>query len=290
MPRRNSPQSPPKYCQYKRTDQAYVRINGRFIYLGPYNSEESREAYRRVVAEWMITGQAPSEEGEEAGITIVELMVQYWQHVEKHYRKNGQPTAEQDSIRSALRRLKMLYGSTQVIAFRPGNLRNVRQQMIDEGLARTNINKLIDRIRRMFRWAESHDLIPQGKWESLRTVEGLARGRSEARETDPVRPVPTEAIEAVRGLVSRQVKAMIDLQLLTGMRPGEVVIMRACDIEDMSAPIWTYVPETHKTEHHDCERIIEIGRRGQMIIKRFLTTNTTAYLFSPQDAVAERTF
>jgi len=128
MPRRNSPQSPPQYCQYKRTDQAYVRINGRFIYLGPDDSEERREAYRRIVAEWTITGLAPSEEGEEAGITIVELMVQYWQHVEKHYRKNGQPTAEQDSIRSALRRLKMLYGSTQVIAFTPGNMRNVRKE------------------------------------------------------------------------------------------------------------------------------------------------------------------
>ena len=46
----------------------------------------------------------------------------------------------------------------------------------------------------------------------------VARTRS-----SPVLPVPIDWVEAIEGEVSRQVWAMIRLQLLTGMRPGEVV-------------------------------------------------------------------
>ena len=44
---------------------------------------------------------------------------------------------------------------------------------------------------------------------------------------DPVKPVPEAYIRAGLPLVTRQVRAMIQLQELTGMRPGEVVIMSA---------------------------------------------------------------
>ncbi len=33
-------------------DRAYVRLNGRRHYLGEYGSPESKEAYRRLIAEW----------------------------------------------------------------------------------------------------------------------------------------------------------------------------------------------------------------------------------------------
>lgn len=287
MDRRNKTPKTPKYCHYKRTDQAYVRLEGRFVYLGKYDSPESHEAYKRTVAEWMMTGGSRQQDEDDSGLTVVELMARFWRHAEKHYCKDGRPTSEQAIIRVAFRHLKELYGSTPVASFTPGCLRIVRQRMISSELSRGNINALVSRIRRMFRWGESRDLIPRGTWESLRTVEGLARGRSEARETDPVRPVLDCDIAAVRPFVSRQVRAMIDLQLLTGMRPGEVVIMRAADI-DMSGPVWAYVPSSHKTEHHGRERIIEIGPRGQGIIREFLKPDTAAYLFDPRDAESER--
>ena len=34
----------PAYCRHKPSKSAYVRINGRQIYLGPYGSPESRTA------------------------------------------------------------------------------------------------------------------------------------------------------------------------------------------------------------------------------------------------------
>ena len=49
----------PKYRHYKPKDLAVVRIDGRDVYLGKYNSPGSYEKYRRVVAEWLATGEKP---------------------------------------------------------------------------------------------------------------------------------------------------------------------------------------------------------------------------------------
>jgi integrase len=83
---------------------------------------------------------------------------------------------------------------------------------------------------------------------------------------------------------------MIQVQRLTGARPGEVCVMRAIDI-DMRGHIWLYRPGSdeeqgrHKTAHHGHTRVIAIGPKAQEVIKPFLTTNLTAYFFRPVDAL-----
>ncbi len=81
--------------------------------------------------------------------------------------------------------------------------------------------------------------------------------------------------------------AIVELQRLTGMRSGEVVIMRGCDL-DMSGKLWLYRLESHKTQHHGHERVVEIGPRAQEIIRPFLKPDLEAPLFSPADAEIER--
>lgn len=47
------------YCEHKPTGKAYVRLSvdgdRKTIYLGDYNSQESRENYDKVIGEWLIT-------------------------------------------------------------------------------------------------------------------------------------------------------------------------------------------------------------------------------------------
>lgn len=52
----------PGYCRHKATNQAYVRLNGRVIYLGEYGSEKSKERYNRLTAEWLVNSPADSQE------------------------------------------------------------------------------------------------------------------------------------------------------------------------------------------------------------------------------------
>jgi integrase len=84
---------------------------------------------------------------------------------------------------------------------------------------------------------------------------------------------------------------MVELQLLSGMRPGEVVVMRALDI-DMTGKVWLYRPGSdrgphgeHKTAWRGHDRIIAIGPRAQEVIKPFLKTDLRAYLFSPAESM-----
>jgi integrase len=80
---------------------------------------------------------------------------------------------------------------------------------------------------------------------------------------------------------------MIELQHLSGMRTGEVVAMRSINI-DATGKVWTYIPETHKTEHQGKRRQIHFGPKAQTILRPWLRTEVDAYLFSPAEATAER--
>jgi hypothetical protein len=91
-------------------------------------------------------------------------------------------------VQSVIKRLRQWYGKTQAVEFGPLALKALRQRMIDEGLSRNAINRHVGRIRRIFRWAASEELLPVTTHQALPTVPGLRKGRGEARESDPRAP------------------------------------------------------------------------------------------------------
>lgn len=281
----------PSYRHHKPSNQAVVTLNGRDVYLGVYDTPASRAEYDRVIAEWLAAGRRPPAGAGGQGVspselTINELIVAYVRFAEGYYRKGGEPTGEADTIRYALRPLHRLYGPTEAREFGPLALQAVRQAMIESGLCRNECNRRTRIIVRAFGWAVSRELVAGSVTHALREVKGLAKGRSEARETDPVKPVPEAFVDAVRPFVSRQVWAMIELQRLTGMRPGEVCQMRTGDL-NTSGRVWEYTPQSHKTEHHGKGRTIYLGPRAQEILKPWLRPDLSDYLFSPREAMGE---
>ena len=129
---------------------------------------------------------------------------------------------EQSHFRTVLSMVRKLYGNTLAVEFGPMSLKTVREQMVAKGWSRLYLNQQTMRVKRIFRWAVENELLPGGIYHALQAVPGLKRGRSRAKESTPVRPVPQELIDAVKPFVSRQVWAMIQLQLLTGARSGEM--------------------------------------------------------------------
>ncbi len=67
--------------------------------------------------------------------------------------------------------------------FGPRALAAVRHQMVQMNWCRSNINKMVGRIKLMFRWASEQELISASVYHGLKTLKGLVAGRSEARET-----------------------------------------------------------------------------------------------------------
>ncbi|MCI0499013.1 MAG: tyrosine-type recombinase/integrase [Planctomycetales bacterium] len=276
----------PKLRHHKPTGQAYVVLSGKYIFFGPYGSPGVEEQYHRTIAEWHANDRQPGKEPEE--ITITELLARFWVHAESYYRDAaGNPTTEIGNLRVSLRPMCEIYGNTKAIEFGPRALKTVRKRMIDRGLCRNHINKCICRIKMLFKWATAEEILPGSVYHALLTVPGLKKGRDGACESEPVKPVPQEYVEAIQPHVSRQVWAVIQLQLLTAARPGEILKLRPCDI-DCSGKIWFYCPAEHKTAHHGHERKIYMGPRAQAVLRPFLLRPADAYCFSPAEAEAER--
>lgn len=280
----------PAYTLHRASGQARVRIHGLDVYLGLHGSAESHERYARLISER--AAASPQIESKTSSVLIAnpdlkvaELVLRFYLQAKQDY---GEKDKETYGVRDALRPVNQLYGSTRVRDFGPKALKVVRQHMIEvQDLCRTEINRRVSRIRRAFKWAESEELISGGQFHSLQTVSGLRGGRTEARESAPVRPVDQDTVAATLPFVAPPVAAMIRLQQLTGMRQGEVCIMRPMDI-DRSGEVWMYEPSTHKTANLGNEKQVPLGPLAQHVIRPFLDRAPEAFLFSPIEAEAWR--
>lgn len=282
MPRKSAV---PRYTLHKPSGQGRARHQGRDVYFGPYDAPTSRERYARFVAE-LATQSGPSQHDVgpsvlDPDLPVAELILKYLQFAQGYY---GKGAAEFVSLRGALKPVNQLYGTSRVRDFGPLAFKAVRQHMIDhQQLCRNEINRRMSRIKRAFKWAVSEELISPSVFHGLQAVAGLRRGRSQAVERDPVKPVPREVVEATIPYLSPQAAAICRLQLLTGMRPAEVLQMRPMDI-DMRGAVWLYTPRSHKTEYLGREKHVPLGPKAQEVLKPFLDRATDACLFSPAEA------
>lgn len=220
--------------------------------------------------------------------TIAGLVNAYLEYARKYYKgPDGKTTREPENIRYAVMPLVVHCSTLPVEEFGPLRLKEIRQKMIGLNWCRGVINQRIGIIKRMFKWAVSEQLIPASVYQSLQTVEGLKRGRSGARETKAVEPIAESHVRAVLPFTTPTVAAMVELQLLTGMRSGELVIMRPCDIETIGE-IWLYRPSRHKTSYRGHKRVVCIGPHAQKILKPFLTRKLTDYCFTPIESQEQR--
>ena len=257
---------------------ARVRIDGRAVYLpGPYGSQESRDAYAKLIAQWVQDHQRRRSDAPR--LTVNKLAVVYLQHAKTHYRKRGEPTSEVWALRAALKDLAALYGKELAADMTAAKLEAVQRRLIDRGRARTGINAQLGRIRRVYKWAARRGLVPIETYTRVCLLESLEAERTDAREAPPVTAVADAAVDAIREHVRPVVWAMIEFQRLTGARPGEALIVRGCDLT-MTGDVWEYRPSRHKMEHKRRRRIIAIGATAQAALREWLRPDLQAYLFS----------
>ena len=288
-PHHKQPKFPP-YAHHKSSGRAYVYWQGRRYYLGKFGSPKSRERYARFIAELAAAPSARTPAvlpAAQPDLTIVELCAAYWDFAKAYYVKNSCPTDHIWIIKRAIGVVRDLYATISAAEFGPRALRAVQAELVDRGYCRNTVNQTVGAVRRMFRWATSHELLPATVYQALCTVPGLRKGRSAARETKPVLPVENYVVEATLPYLPSVVTDMVRFQRLTGCRPREICQMRPCDV-DRSGEVWTYTPAEHKTEHHGRQRIIYIGPKAQDVLRPYLLRPAEAFCFSPQDSEAKR--
>ena len=288
MPRHSSPGWVPKYRHHKSSGHAFVAIAGNNHFLGKFNSPESKEKYDRLIAEWLTRHRrTTAPDGGGAGtITITELVLAYRVHAEATY-----PPTTVAVMKAAMRYLRSLYGHLRVREFTPLCFKAVQGTMVaakDEdgktaALCRATVNDYSARIRHLFKWGVAEGFVPPAVWQGLTAVSGLRRGRSTARETEPVGPVSDDHVEATLKELPPVIGDMVRLQRLTGMRPGELCRLRPTELE-MGGDVWLYKPSHHKTKHHGKDRVIPIGPKAQAILTPHLRKRLDAPVFRPSES------
>jgi integrase len=285
----------PSYCHHKKSGRAYVTIDGKQVYLGAHGSEESYREYDRAVGEYLARrgaapirpmGQLPT------GLTVSMLLAAFWAFAEIEYPSaphapGKRPSGELGNYWDVLKVLKRLYGPTPAAKFDCTCLEAVREDMIKAGCCRNYVNRQASRVRRIFKWGASKKLVEANVWSELRTLDPIRRGRGGVRETKAVKCVSDELVEATRPFLGRHVRAMVDLQLETGARPGELCAMCTGDI-DTTREVWIYRPRTHKNAHRGHAREIRFGPKARAILAPFLKHDLTAHVFNPAESEADR--
>jgi integrase len=275
----------PKYRKHRASGQAIVTISGKDHYLGPHGTKASHALYDRLVAEFLSAGRQVVEPARAESISVVEVLAAFWRHCKNYYVKEGKPTNEQDAFRIIIRDVRHLYGKTATSDFGPKALKAVRQRWQDRGQSRPTINKNMRRLTRIFRWAASEELIPVTIPQALATVPGLKKGRTTAPEPPPILPVEMPIVQRTIPHMPAIVQAMVRIQLLTGMRPGEICKLRPVDVE-RGADVWEYRPRSHKTEHHGRARVVYIGPEAQAILTPYLLRDAKVPCFSPAESMS----
>ena len=262
--------SPPKMGNNGGT--AFVRINGKRIYLGKFGSAEAAQNYARCVAEWAISNTDPGQMSMPIGTaTVNTLAIAYLDYVQQN-----NPNRYYEA-RSAIKTLLQLYSGITVDAFTPKCHAAVQhqfsQQVCKNGkpYSRQYCNDLAQTIKQMFRWGVAQELVSPVTADALKYVPALRQGRTTAPESLPRKDVPDDVVASTLPHLLPTVAAMVQVQRWATMRPGEVCRMRVGDI-DMSRKdgIWLYQPPQHKGSWRGHGRIVPLGQSEQQLLRPYL--------------------
>jgi integrase len=280
------PRSIPSYRFHKASGRAVIQWrplfgNSPHYLAGAYNSPESKAEYAQILKR-ITSPPVPSKSVKKSKIvTVRRLALLYLAHVKEYHGK----ATEAKKIGTALAVLVAKYPKMPVKKFGPKALKRVRKAMLPKGWARSYINEQVGRIRRMFKWGITEEIVRRKDFAALTLVDGLRRGRTTAREKKKVSPIEWEYVARVLPFVSPTIATMVQVQYLTGMRSDELTALAADEIDRTQDP-WLYNPTKHKTEWKDLEKFVYFGPKAQALLAPYFK-DAAPFLFTPARAWQE---
>lgn len=222
-------------------------------------------------------------------VSVATLVGLYAAHCRVYYRReDGSPTS---SAAGEPRRLAMFarkLGAVALADVAHADLLPVRDALVLSGICRRSVNEAFFAWRRMLRWALDEALVRPEDVARLSLVRPLKRGRTTARETEPVREPDRRAVKGAIACLPPSVAALVRIMERTGMRPSEALGLAWDRIEKRRDGIWVYRPEFHKTRWRGRSRAVPLGPVCQRILAKYPPMDGQERVFSPDVALAER--
>lgn len=277
----------PSYRHHKASGRAMVEIHGKPIYLGKYDSEESRRKYREVIATYIATGDAPP---------LRNAPPPTVQEAAERFRLARLPeltNRDRKHLEPVLADLTAIYGHLPAEEFGPVKYEAVRQLFVQRGWSRQYVNAQASRLKQVLRWFVARELYPPAKLDAIRAVPNLRAGQTSAPERPRRRAANLADILKTLPHLPHPVRGIVLFQLHTGCRPSEAIAARREEIDTTGKAelpdgttkqldgLWLYTPTKHKGSHRDADRYICIGPQGQAALTEYLPES--GYLFRPAD-------
>lgn len=120
----------------------------------------------------------------------------------------------------------------------------------------------------MFSWGVSEGIVPVATYERVKAAcRETVKMRKPMQQRDPP---DWSVIQRIEPFVSRSTWDRIQVQYLTGMRPGEVCRMRLSELERSQDGLWFLRPRHHKTAWRGATKEIVIGPQAIAILRPYV--------------------
>lgn len=287
--------------------QWYITLDGQKKYLGT-DQEAAEKKRRRLLAERLLADpDTPTAPVVQPGrLSVSEVVLACTSYSRSYYDQSHWSRVDQ-----ALVAVATLHGTEYADQFDSVKLARVRDWLLTRPhqrkpglkLSRNYVNRMVGVIQTLWTWAATRGLVPEARAAGLQLVKAVREGKG-GRETPAVVSVSPVIVAQTLPRLGPIPRAMVQLQQLTGMRPGEVCGMLRSELSlspsekirtikglEVSAivvegtTVWVYAPGKHKTRCKGKSRIVAIGPQAQEILRPFLDRDTDEYLFSPAEAV-----
>lgn len=248
------PRQTHSYRLHTTSGQAIVKVKGRVIYLGKYESSESVEKYQKILASL----DPPK------SCSVAELLTRFVGHL----RLQGVTNGRCNVVATLLRRFVAIYGDFEACDINIKHLKSYRAILEQEGTMRIAGNSNLNVVKQMLKYAAQEGIISPLKWAEFSLVEGLKRGRSKNPDKKGIGPADPVALGKIWKYLKPQTKDAVRLQLYTGMRPSEALSVRLIQVKPFQG-VYIYRPEKHKTAYLGKSKAILIPRKAYALIQRW---------------------
>jgi integrase len=153
------------------------------------------------------------------------------------------------------------------------------------------VNDYTRRIVTMFHWGVSEEYVKSDIAAALKTVKTLQEGYPGTFDHEEREHVPDDVVKRTLPFMPPTLRAMVQIQRMTGCRPSEIFNMRVGQIDRNSDPeLWLYRPAHHKTEKKTKrKKIVPLGKPEQELIAPYLVGKSPeSAVFSPRIAMEDR--
>lgn len=274
----------PEYKKASKGNLARVWFNGGYIYLGVFKSPESLEQYRQFLEsiEDSQKSAIPVHSVTRETYIVAGLIADYFTFCKGECEEGRVSRDHLRKIKGVCGLLLTRIGEVPVTKFGPKLAEEIRRYWVSRKIAAATIKNYFSIIRLMFEWGVSQERVPVTVVAALKTLRPIRASPEGAKDANDREPAPRNDIRKTLKYLSNNLRAAVKILYLTGARPGELLKIKASDIDREQSP-WVYRVKKHKTAGKGKFRTIFFGPACQKIITPLIDdAHPDRFLFSSE--------